>query len=322
VFNDLVVAVGRSPSCMNSFIDQTIRASDGRTIGFADYGPTDAIAVLWCHGGPGSRLEPAWLRNEAAAAGLRIVGVDRPGYGLSTPRPGRTITDVVADLLAVADHLHIDEFVTVGVSTGGAYALATAALGPERVLGVVACCAMTDMRWQLARATVSRPHAHAVWDAPDRDAAIAAAVAAHGERGEKLRNGGMNAALAPSDVEMFRDPAWMAEAMAGFPAMFTHGLEGYADDRIADGPGWVDFDVRSIEAPVTVLHGGSDRMADVIHARHTAEIVPDADLVIIDDLGHFSIERHIVPEISQLLERRHTSGPSRSRHGSPDDVDP
>jgi len=113
----------------------------------------------------------------------------------------------------------------------------------------------------------------------------------------------MAAALAPSDVALFRDPEWMKEAMAGFPAMFAYGLEGYTDDRLADGGGWVTFDVTSIQCPVTVLHGGSDRMVDVIHARHTAELVPGAELVIFDDLGHFSIVTKVVPAIVNLLQR-------------------
>jgi pimeloyl-ACP methyl ester carboxylesterase len=285
-------------------VDQTIRNSDGRTVGFADYGTPGTIAVLWCHGGPGSRLEPAYLREQAVEASLRIIGIDRPGYGLSTTQPGRTIAQWVPDALAVADHLGIDEFVTVGISTGGAFALAVAALAPDRVLGVVPCCSMTDMRWPEGRATMSKPHAHAVWDAPDRAAAVAAAVDAHGENGSKMLGGGMDDALSPTDLAMFRDPEWMREAMAAFPSMFTHGLEGYTDDRLADGPGWITFDVGSIQCPVTVLHGGEDRMVDVIHARHTAEIVPNAELVVFDDLGHFSIEREVVPAIVQLLARR------------------
>ena len=284
-------------------MDDTIQLSDGRTVGFADFGTPGATAVLWCHGGPGSRLEPAHLVSDAVESGLRIVGIDRPGYGLSTIQPGRTIAEWVPEALAVADHLGIEQFVTVGVSTGGAYALALAALVPDRVLAVVACCSMTDMRWAEGRATMSRPHAHAVWDAPDRAAALAAAVDAHGENGSKLVGGGMNEALAPSDLALFQDPAWMQQAMAAFPSMFTHGLEGYTDDRLADDGGWVSFDVGAIQCPVTVLHGGSDRMVDVIHARHTAEIVPNAELVVFDDLGHFSIEREIVPAISQLLTR-------------------
>jgi pimeloyl-ACP methyl ester carboxylesterase len=104
-------------------------------------------------------------------------------------------------------------------------------------------------------------------------------------------------------VALFRDPEWTTDAMAEFPAMFAHGLEGYTDDRLADRAGWVTFDVTSIRCPVTVLHGGSDRMVAVIHARHTAELVPGAELVIFDDLGHFSIATKVVPAIINLLQR-------------------
>jgi pimeloyl-ACP methyl ester carboxylesterase len=246
-------------------------------------------------------LEPAYLGSHAADAGLRLVGIDRPGYGMSTPNPGRTIAGWLPDALAVADVLRIDRFVTVGESTGGAYALALAALVPDRVLGVVACCAMTDMRWAPAREAMSRAHCRAVWEAPDREAAVAAALAAHGEQGSEMLHGGMNAALADSDAVLFRDPAWMAQAMAAFPAMFAHGLEGYADDRRADGGGWVDFDVSVITCPVTVLHGGADKVCDVRNAHHTAELVPGAQLDIYEDLGHFSILTKVIPTITALL---------------------
>ncbi len=86
-------------------------------------------------------------------------------------------------------------------------------------------------------------------------------------------------------------------------ATAAHGLEGYTDDRLADRAGWVAFDVTSIQCPVTVLHGGSDRMVDVIHAHHTAAVVPAAELVVFDDLGHFSIVTKVVPAISNLMQR-------------------
>lgn len=83
--------------------------------------------------------------------------------------------------------------------------------------------------------------------------------------------------------------------------MFTYGLEGYTDDRLADGPGWVTFDPKSITCPVIVLHGSRDPLVAVSHARHTAATVPNAELRIIDDLGHFSIMSEIVPAICDLL---------------------
>src|SRR6187399_1075410 len=104
-------------------MDRVLRADDGRSLGIAEFGAVDGTAVLWCHGGPGSRREPAWLDAAAADAGLRLIGVDRPGYGLSTPAPGRTISSVVTDMLDVAAQLSIRDYATVGVSTGGAYAL-------------------------------------------------------------------------------------------------------------------------------------------------------------------------------------------------------
>ena len=54
---------------------------------------------------------------------------------------------------------------------------------------------------------------------------------------------------------------------------------------------------------VTVLHGRSDRIGNVIHAYHTAELIPSAELLVIDDLGHFSITTKVVPAISNLLQR-------------------
>lgn len=284
-------------------VDLTIRTSAGRQVGACDLGGAGGTAVLWSHGGPGSRLEPVWLRDEAGAAGLRIIGVDRPGYGLSDPQPGRTIADGAADLLAVADHLGLGRFLTVGVSTGGAYALAAAAIAPDRVRGVVACCGVTDMAHGPARATMHGPQVHAVWDAPDRAAAMSAAEAAYGAGFAKLLDGGMSTVLAPTDAETFADPAWMGPAMAGFGQMSAHGLAGYVDDRIADGAGWSSFDVAAITCPVTVLHGDHDLLCVVAHAHHTASIVPDATLVVVADAGHFSIERHVVPELTRLIDQ-------------------
>jgi pimeloyl-ACP methyl ester carboxylesterase len=85
--------------------------------------------------------------------------------------------------------------------------------------------------------------------------------------------------------------------------MFAQGLEGFTDDRLADGPGWVSFDVTAIRCPVTVLHGRADRIVDVIHAYHTADLIPGAELQVFDALGHFSITTKVVPAISSLLQR-------------------
>ena len=282
--------------------ETVIDLEGGRRVGVAEFGPADGTAVVWCHGGPGSRLEPSYVADRAAEEGWRLIGIDRPGYGNSDPQPGRTIAGWVPEALTVADRLGVESFFTVGLSTGGAYALALAALARTQVRGAMLCGAMTDMSDQDARSTMSRPHALAVWDAPNRDAAIAAAVESHGVDGSKIVSSNEGPPLPASDQAMLTSP-WGRTWMRSVPAMFAHGLEGYADDRIADGPGWTGFDVRTITCPVIVLHGALDVITTVVHARHTAAIVPGAELRILDDLGHFSIEDEIVPTLRILRER-------------------
>ena len=284
-------------------MDGTVEVADGRSIGFATFGRSDGVPVVWCHGGPGSRLEPAPSGDAAEAAGLRLVGIDRPGYGLSTPSPGRTIASWVPDALAVADHLALDRFYTVGVSTGGAYALALAALASERVLGVVACSAMTDMRDGPARSTMAAGICHALWDAPDRAAAMAAAVAMFGEDGTLMLEGELGQGFGPSDLALFESPAYLEASATGFPAMFAWGVQGYPDYRLADGPGWQTFDVTDVACPVTVLHSEADGLVDVTHARHTASILRDARLELHPELGHLSVMAKIVPTLEQMLKR-------------------
>jgi pimeloyl-ACP methyl ester carboxylesterase len=278
--------------------DQTLTMPDGRTVGFADFGPDGARPLVWCHGGPGSRLQPKPAAAALADAGYRAIGIDRPGYGLSDVQVGRTIGGWVGDALAVLDHLGLDRATFVGVSTGGAYALATAASHPARVDGVVACCALTDMRWAEGRAMMPALGTRTLWEAPSREAALAAAADVFGSDGSKLASGETAGAegaapLPPSDLALFTDADYLMTMVETLPAMFTHGIEGYTDDRLADGPGWGTFDVGAVRCPVVVLHGELDSMVPLAHAHHTAAIVPGARLEIVPDLGHLSVIREI-----------------------------
>src|SRR5262245_41228499 len=180
-----------------------ITLADGRTVGFADYGVPNQTPILWCHGGPGCRYEPDLVADAAEQAGLRLVGIDRPGYGRSTPNPGRTIGAWVHEGLAVADHLEIDRFVSVGVSTGGAYALALAS-SSDRVIAAVACCAVTDMRWPPGRAAMTSEQI--IWNARTREQALAIVTALFGQDGSGTSPASQADRLPPSDARLLADP--------------------------------------------------------------------------------------------------------------------
>ena len=115
-------------------LEGTVRVRAGRKLGIAEFGTPDGQPIVWLHGTPGARRQiPEEARKLADARGLRIVGIDRPGVGLSTTHLYENIFDFVADLEMVVDQLGIERFATIGLSGGGPYALAAAAGLPGRV---------------------------------------------------------------------------------------------------------------------------------------------------------------------------------------------
>jgi pimeloyl-ACP methyl ester carboxylesterase len=112
----------------------TVPADEGRVLEALVGGPDDALPLVFHTGTPSGLVWNAPLAEAAAARGLRTVLYARPGYGGSTPQPGRLVADAAADVDKILERIGADEFVTAGWSGGGPHALACAALLPVRCL--------------------------------------------------------------------------------------------------------------------------------------------------------------------------------------------
>jgi pimeloyl-ACP methyl ester carboxylesterase len=88
----------------------TLTLPDGRRLGYAQYGSLTQRAVFYLHGLPGSRTEGAYFHDLGLESGTRIVAMDRPGIGLSSPHPNRTLLDLPKDLECLAKHLELEEY--------------------------------------------------------------------------------------------------------------------------------------------------------------------------------------------------------------------
>ncbi|MCG5433267.1 alpha/beta hydrolase [Mycobacterium sp. MYCO198283] len=118
-------------------LEGTVAVGGDRRIGFAEFGDPQGRAVFWLHGTPGARRQiPMEARVYAERHHIRLIGLDRPGIGSSTPYQYGTVLEFADDLRTIADTLGVDKMAVVGLSGGGPYTLACAAAMPDRVVTV------------------------------------------------------------------------------------------------------------------------------------------------------------------------------------------
>ena len=119
-----------------------IQTADGRTLAVEEYGDPSGRPVLVHNGTPNSRFLYQHVVADGAAHGLRLIGYDRPGYGGSSPQPGRTVADCAADARAICAELGADRVAMWGISGGGPHVLACAALLPDLVVAAASLASL------------------------------------------------------------------------------------------------------------------------------------------------------------------------------------
>ena len=261
------VARGSQPTAVPD-ADGTITLNDGRSLAYAEWGRADGRPVFLLHGMPGSRLfcpDPAIT----AAADVRLIAVDRPGYGGSDPRSGRRITDGARDIGELATALGISRFSVVGWSSGGPYALACAALLEDRVetVAVIAGDAPTEEFPGLLDAlpTVTRDRIPSIV-AGDRDAVtgLEGRIQPYADDPSRILSAGGDGLPDDPDVRLRRDPGVREALEAMFVEAFRQGVAGFRDDWIATYAPW-GFELADVRRPVDLWRGDADTLSDASH---------------------------------------------------------
>jgi pimeloyl-ACP methyl ester carboxylesterase len=135
--------------------DQTIKLADGRALGYAEFGDPSGIPVLFFHGFPASRLEGIVLDTPARAVGVRLIAPDRPGFGLSDPKRGRSFSGWPDDVVQLAVHLGIYDFAVLGTSGGSPYVVACADRIPERLTAAGIVSGISPLHNRAVRLTMN-----------------------------------------------------------------------------------------------------------------------------------------------------------------------
>jgi pimeloyl-ACP methyl ester carboxylesterase len=265
----------------------TITLTDGRTLAYAEYGDPRGKPVFFFHGTPGSRLfHPP--DEVTARVGVRLITVDRPGYGESTFQPNRRLLDWPNDIAQLAGALGINKFAVVGHSGGGPHTLACAYALPDRVIaaatiagaGPIETPGATDdmiplnkfgfkygqyMPWPIGRTITSL-----IFHRPPADQEI-------------------------MDRPEIRDLCIRTEVEA-----FRPGIKGMAwDVRLITRP-W-GFNLEEINIPVRLWHGTADNVTSIRMAQYMAGKIPNSQLTVCPNEGHMLLIPHWEEILTQLI---------------------
>jgi pimeloyl-ACP methyl ester carboxylesterase len=274
--------------------EHDLALDDGRTLHVYDTGADgERLAVFWHHGTPNLGAPPAPLFPASERLGVRWVSYDRPGYGGSTPRPGRSVGSAAGYVAAVADSLGIERFAVMGHSGGGPHALACGALLPGRVVAVVSGAALAPFDAEGLD-----------WFAGMVPSGVASLSAAAEGRTAKERFEASGAEydpeFTPADLDALAgDWSWFGSVVG--PAMAA-GPGGLIDDDLAYVSPW-GFDPADVAVPALLLHGGRDRIVPSSHGEWLARRCPAAELRLSPDDGHISILTSGAAALEWLRER-------------------
>lgn len=265
---------------------------DERTIGWACYGDPDGDTVLWFHGTPGARAQlPHDAGDLAIERGIRIVTVERPGTGDSSPHVYSSIIEFADDLTFVLDDLGIDEFGVVALSGGGPYLLATAhelghrmkagivlgGIGPTRgsdsivshtMLLVPAAALLERVRSPLSTGLSKLIHLITPISDPTVDIFM------------KLMPGDRAHMTArPLDRRQFTADLINANERSG--------VGSAVNDLILFGRHW-GFELRNVKVPIVFYGGSSDVIVPYLHAERQSKRVHGSRLRTYEGRGHFA----------------------------------
>jgi pimeloyl-ACP methyl ester carboxylesterase len=235
---------------------------------------------------------------------LRLISYDRPGYGESTPKPGRNMADAAADARAICAALGISRLAMWGLSGGGPPLLACAALLPDLVAAAASLASFAPydaagLDWFAGMGPwVAKDNAQMLTDE-------AAARARCEKRRKKLLAASpaelveeMKLALQPGD-----DPGFLLDEVICMQQAYASGIEGYWDDSIAQIIPW-GFDLARISVPVLLMHGGRDESVPLSHGQWLAAHILGVEARLFDHEGHGTLRENHIGEVHAWLADR------------------
>jgi pimeloyl-ACP methyl ester carboxylesterase len=271
-------------------------------MGYAEYGVPDGTPVIYLPGLHQSRLAARLMSAPCEDLGIRLVAVDRPGFGLSSGKEHRTIAGWPVDLTELLDHLAIADCAMLAYCAGSAYVLAAAEALPERVRRISIVAGMAPIAEGNGREGMSRANRLFWFIARTMPAMLrlylrhtSDALAADPEATLDQ----VSASFAAPDRFTMSDDEHRAVIIAALQETFRDGVEGAYDDAVLLAQEW-NVDIGSIGQDAVIWHGTADATLPEAMGHYLAETLPAARSTFLLGEGHVSILSHHRRKILEL----------------------
>lgn len=294
------------PAVLAGVVDRRLELPDRRLVAWSESGVIDGRPVLRFPGTPGSRLALRADRSPWEERRLRVITTERPGFGASTPLPGRRFAEHADDVAAILDHLGIDRVPVYGGSGAAPHLLAFAARHPERVMAATVMVGAAPLEADEVDAMIDlNVVGHRLAHDGDRDGLVKLLADARTTILADPIGGfrGIMATAPESDQAVMRDPTWQEAFSVGIVDALAQGVEGWADETMAIELAWDDIDLRRVGCSVTWWHGDGDRNAPLSAARRLVAHLPNATLHVWEDAAHLTAYRNEPAILDELLAR-------------------
>lgn len=286
-------------------LDQTLILADERVLGYAESGDPKGTTLFLFHGLNSSRLEVIIAHEAMMKAGIRCIGIDRPGMGLSTFQNDRTVLGFTEDVEALADHLAIEKFYVMAVSAGTPYALACSHKIPQRVIscGIISGVAPVFTFGVKGMSKKSRAFILLAqkfpWIIKYLFWFLYGRLSQDASNEEKLLESIMFT-LDNVDKDLIKVPSAKKALIKTFREGYRQGSKGVAYDGIlAFGKPW-GFELEEIDfTPIHLWHGEKDKGIPLSMSKSMAQDLVESRLKTYPKEGHLSI---VFNEIDEILE--------------------
>lgn len=270
-------------------------------------GSPDAPTIVYLHGTPDSRLARHPDPYATEAAGVRLVAVDRPGFGHSSFDPFGTPTSLADDLTVLVDRLDIDRFGLLAWSAGAVWSLGTAAALGDRITAVAVVGGLVpveaydnpEVRLAAGDARIGMLDTAAELG-PTITGELIGPMLVPDPATPEIAREHLRAGHPATDTADFAAIAGAEDQMAAAICdSVRHGTAGVCHD-VASQYTPLGFPLAAVTAPVRLVYGMQDSTCPPAFGAWFARHIPAATLDVLPDAGHAVLLSHWTPILTRL----------------------